>query len=186
MENLDPTAAETLAASHRQFLEFLERRVESREVAEDILQSAFVKSLESGAQLRGQESSVAWFYRILRNAVIDHYRQRGVEARALEILGREDPSPAEQTEVCGCLMDLVGTLSPGYQEALRTVDLEDGSLAGLAVRAGISEGNAAVRVHRARQALRKRVQEACGTCAVHGCVNCDCGSCGPAYFSAKQ
>jgi RNA polymerase sigma-70 factor (ECF subfamily) len=33
---------------------------------------------------------------------------------------------------------------------------------------------AGVRVFRAREALKKRVMESCGTCAEHGCLNCTC------------
>jgi len=65
---------EVLVENHREFLAFLERRVGSREVAEDLLQEAFVRSLDK-VPLDANESAVAWFYRVLRNAVIDHYRQ---------------------------------------------------------------------------------------------------------------
>ena len=37
-----------LVANHQRFLTFLERRVGSRERAEDILQAAFVRTLEHG------------------------------------------------------------------------------------------------------------------------------------------
>ena len=60
---LSPAAIQRLVESHRQFLSFLEKRVKSRAVAEDILQSAFVRGLERGAELRDEESAVAWFYR---------------------------------------------------------------------------------------------------------------------------
>ena len=76
MNSLSPAAIQRLVDSHRQFLAFLQTRVESRAAAEDILQSAFVRGLERGADVRDEESAVAWFYRILRNAVIDHYRHR--------------------------------------------------------------------------------------------------------------
>src|SRR4249920_3664113 len=87
--SLSPAAIQRLVDSHRQFLSFLQRRVESREVAEDILQSAFVRGLERGAEVRDEESAVAWFYRVLRNATIDHYRHRGSTDRALEGWARE-------------------------------------------------------------------------------------------------
>src|SRR6185312_3598787 len=87
--SLSPAAIQRLVDSHRQFLSFLERRVESRVVAEDILQSAFVRGLERGAEVRDEESAVAWFYRVLRNAVIDHYRLRASTERALEGWGKE-------------------------------------------------------------------------------------------------
>jgi RNA polymerase sigma-70 factor (ECF subfamily) len=33
---------------------------------------------------------------------------------------------------------------------------------------------AAVRLFRAREALRRRVVQSCGTCANHGCLDCRC------------
>src|ERR1700693_1432046 len=87
-KSLSPQAIAQLVGSHREFLAFLERRVESRAVAEDILQSAFARGLEHGAGVQ-DEKVVAWFYRVLRNAVIDHYRHRSSSAKAMEVWGRD-------------------------------------------------------------------------------------------------
>ena len=73
---LSQQAVEVLVESHRQFLAFVERRVGDRALAEDILQDAFVRGVDKADTLASQESVVAWFYRILRHAVIDHYRRR--------------------------------------------------------------------------------------------------------------
>jgi RNA polymerase sigma-70 factor, ECF subfamily len=177
--SLSPGAIQRLVESHRQFLSFLERRVESRAVAEDILQSAFVRGLERGGEVRDEESAVAWFYRVLRNAVIDHYRHRASTERALEgwgkeFIGQEIPEAELRQDICQCISALVETLKPEYQQAIRIIDLDDGSLNDLAQQSGITSGNAAVRVHRARQALRKQVRTVCGSCAEHGCLDCHC------------
>jgi RNA polymerase sigma-70 factor (ECF subfamily) len=187
--SLSPAAIQRLVDSHRQFLAFLEARVESRAAAEDILQTAFVRGLERGAEVRDEESAVAWFYRVLRNAVIDHYRHRAATGRALEgwgkeIVTHEAPEADLRQEICQCVSGLLETLKPDYQAALRIIDLEEGSLNDLAQQAGITSGNAAVRVHRAREALRKQVRTACGSCADHGCLDCHCkpkgaGGCRP-------
>jgi RNA polymerase sigma-70 factor (ECF subfamily) len=174
-------AVATLVEGHRQFLRFVERHVESRAAAEDILQSAFVRGLEAGASLREDENVVAWFYRILRNAIIDHYRHRSATERAMEGFGREAAAGgrAEQevhAAVCECLMPILASLKPEYRRALEIVDLDDGSMNDLAAAAGITPGNAAVRVHRARDAFRRQIRKACGTCAEHGCLDCRCGS----------
>src|SRR5690348_1764469 len=168
--SLSPAVIQRLVDSHRQFLAFLERRVESRAVAEDILQSAFVRGLERGAEVRDEESAVAWFYRVLRNAIIDHYRHRASTERAMEGWGKEFASheaPPEELkhEICACILGLLDTLKPEYRDALQTIDLDEGSLNDLAEKAGITSGNAAVRVHRAREALRKQVRVVCGSCA---------------------
>jgi RNA polymerase sigma-70 factor (ECF subfamily) len=172
-------AVTRLAQSHRQFLSFLERRVGSRAAAEDILQDAFVRGLRRADTLRSQESAVAWFYRLLRNAITDHYRRRGAEQRALQRLAA-DPAPGgisedELTEaVCRCVRSLVDTLKPEYASALRRIDLDGATAAEFAREAGITANNANVRVHRARLALRKQVEKSCGTCATHGCFDCQC------------
>src|SRR3954465_5458701 len=85
-----------LAGQRRAFLSFLERRVGHREAAEDVLQEAFARSLDK-LPLDSEESAVAWFYRVLRNAVIDHYRRGGASERALATLTRklvEEAPPA--------------------------------------------------------------------------------------------
>ena len=180
--SLSPKAIEQLVSGHREFLAFLERRVESRAVAEDILQAAFTRGLERGSVVQ-EEKVVAWFYRVLRNAVVDHYRQRATASRALEAWGREfpDTQPPEaelRQEICQCLSGLLGTLKPEYRDALQIVDVEEGTLKDLAQRSGITAENAAVRVHRARAALRRQIEKACGTCAIHGCVDCSCEASG--------
>lgn len=168
-----------LVESHRQFLAFLERRVGSRAAAEDILQEAFVRGMTRADSLRSQESAVAWFYRLLRNAITDHFRKRLVERRALERLAAEPahepvPEPELTDAVCRCIRSLVDTLKPEYAAILRRIDLEGLTPTDFAREAGITANNAAVRVHRARLALRRQVEKSCGTCATHGCFNCEC------------
>jgi RNA polymerase sigma factor (sigma-70 family) len=177
-------AVTTLVESHRHFLAFLTGRLHDRALAEDILQEAFVKSLEKGSALRDEGAAVAWFYRLLRNAVIDHQRRAGVRNRALESLAREltdavEPPHELREAICGCVARLATTLKPEYAEILQRVEVEGAPLHAYAAEAGITANNAAVRIHRARAALRKQVQASCGTCAEHGCLECTCGAASP-------
>lgn len=176
---LTPEAINRLVEGRQQFLSFLEKRIQSKAAAEDILQAAFVRSLEKGGSVRDEESVVAWFYRVLRNAIIDYYRQRGSAERVSEQLVahlqvHQEPDDLFKGEICQCVTALLENVKPEYRDAIQAVDLEDGSLADLAARAGITANNAAVRVHRAREALRKQVVTACGICATHGCIDCHC------------
>ena len=169
-----------LVDNHRQFLGFLERRVGDRALAEDILQDAFVKSIDKAPELRDPSSSVAWFYRMLRNAVIDHYRRSQVRNKALEAFGREmqdavEPPPEMHDEICACITRLAATIKPEYASAIQRLEVDGLSMDEYAREAGISRNNAAVRAFRAREALRKQVKSSCGTCAEHGCVECACG-----------
>lgn len=168
---------ETLAESHQQFLGFLERRVGDRALAEDLLQAAYMKGIERGAQIRDEESAVAWFYRLLRNAVVDHYRRQETEIQALEGFGQEQEGavdPELHAQVCACIHEVIKTLRPAYAEAVRQVDLGEAPLDQYARQQGITPNNAAVRLHRGRKALAARLTQVCGICATHGCLDCRC------------
>ena len=168
-----------LLENHRAFLRYLERRVGDRDLAEDILQDAFAKVVARPDQAPEGEAVVLWFYRTLRNAAIDRFRRRGAAERAHEAFAREietqeQPSHEMEAEICACVSRLAGTLKPEYAEALEAVEVQGTAVKAFAERKGLSPGNAAVRVFRAREALKKRVTESCGVCAEHGCVNCTC------------
>jgi RNA polymerase sigma-70 factor (ECF subfamily) len=182
---LSAATVEKLVGNHRDFLRFLERRVGNRALAEDLLQEAFVKGIERAGSIRDGESAVAWFYRTLRNAVIDHRRRDDVAGRALEAFAKEletaeAPAIEMKDAVCACVKALAETLKPEYADALRRIEIEGTSVKDYASELHIDAGNAAVRVHRARAALRARVKASCGTCAEHGCVDCTCGPATPA------
>ncbi len=174
-----PEVVARLVANHREFLRFLEARVRDRAVAEDILQAAFVKALERGGALRENESAVAWFYRLLRNALVDHWRRAGRESKVIEREAESADAPVEdpdlQTAVCRCFEDLLPTLKPEYADLLRRVDLQGAAVSAAAAELGITANNASVRLHRARHALRSGLEASCGTCATHGCLDCSCG-----------
>jgi len=177
-----PSRDELLAAiaeNRRSFLSFLERRIGHREAAEDVLQEAFARSLDK-LPLGTEESALAWFYRVLRNAVIDYYRRGGASERALAALTRQldeqtEPGLDERDAVCRCVVRLSETLKPEYALALRRIDVDGVSVQDFAAEAAITPNNAGVRVFRARETLRKRVVRWCGACASRGCIDCSCG-----------
>src|SRR5215203_4967944 len=178
----DPGTLEVLRVlldNHARFLGFLERRVGSRDEAEDILQEAFVRTMDHAASLRSSTAATAWFYRVLRNAITDHYRRQESQGRALDRLAAEigdsdAPDTKLEAMVCGCVLSLLDTLKPEYGAALRRVDLDGLSVRDFAAEAGVTAGNAGVRLHRAREALGRQLARSCGTCLEHGCLDCQC------------
>ena len=177
-----------LVGHHREFLGFVERRVGSRAEAEDILQEAFVRGLGKIETVRDDELAVAWFYRLLRNAVIDRSRRHQSKASALakfasELESQDRADPELKETVCRCISLLADTLKPEYRDALQRIEVEGMGVKEYAEHAGITSSNAAVRVFRAREALRKQVARSCGTCAEHGCFDCQCGTAGKGCHS---
>jgi RNA polymerase sigma-70 factor (ECF subfamily) len=172
---LTPDVISMLVANHREFLAFVQRRVGSRDVAEEILQDAFVRNVDKVDTIR--ETAIGWFYRVLRNAIADHYRRAAAQDRKLEGLAREQTAREDdelQKVVCKCVAELATTLKPEYAGALKRVEVDGVSVKDYADEVGISSNNAGVRIFRAREALRKQVIRACGTCADHGCLDCTC------------
>jgi len=173
-----PAPLAALLDNHRAFLRYLERRTGDRDLAEDILQDAFLKVMDRPDQAP-DEGLVPWFYRTLRNAAIDRFRRRDAAGRAVEAFAREIEThaaadPEMESEICACISRLAATLKPEYAEVLEAVDVQGTPVKSYAERSGLSAGNAGVRVFRARAALRKRLRESCGTCAEHGCRDCTC------------
>jgi RNA polymerase sigma-70 factor (ECF subfamily) len=168
-----------LVANHREFLRYVEGRVGDKATAQEILQEAFVRTLDRGAEVR--ESAVGWFYGVLRNAVIDYQRRRASANRRLsefaaELEVHQEPSEDLRQVACQCVKRLADTLKPEYAEALKRVEVEGMAVKDYADAVGISASNAGVRIFRAREALRKQVARSCGSCAEHGCLDCTCSA----------
>jgi RNA polymerase sigma factor (sigma-70 family) len=181
--------ADQLAAelnTHRSaFKAFLAARVGSEAEAEDILQNGLLKALQRADELQDDAKLTAWFYQLLRNAVVDHYRARDSVRHRHDALGEtlaalgEDvvAAPGDwESELCGCLGGVIGTLKPQHAELLRRVDLNGESVQDVAKTLGITANNASVTLHRGRKELRMRLETFCGDCAAGACLDCDCGA----------
>lgn len=178
-----PDILSHLLARESDFLAFLRRRTSDDAIAEDLLQQSFLRAIQQEHHVRSPDQIVAWFYRILRNATVDYYRARAANDRKIEAFVQEltvsetDKTPAFDTlrpAVCACLNRLLPALRPAYMDLLTRIDLNGESVASVATDLGLTPNNLTVRLHRARQALRKTLEESCGMCTKHGCLNCTC------------
>jgi RNA polymerase sigma factor (sigma-70 family) len=122
-----------LVQSKAQFLAFLARYLGNRAEAEDLLQTAYLKALTASETVRNDEKVRAWFYRVLRNVVVDAHRHRAATERLEAQLIREAPGMTVPDEalfhtVCQCVLDIAHTLKPEYRDILQRVELEEASL----------------------------------------------------------
>lgn len=165
------------------FRSFLRRRIGNETLADDLLQHSFVRAVEHQHSVRNDESVVAWFYRVLRNTVIDYYRSQLAESRRNEAflqeltrLGEDKEPPLDEMKAltCQCLYGVIPELRSNYSELLRRIDLAGESPASVAKELNVTPNNLTVRLHRARKALRAGLEESCGVCSEHGCLNCSC------------
>lgn len=163
--------------SHKaKLLAFLKRRLSDIDTAEDIFQDSLLNLLRSAPDLE-EERLLTWFYRVLRNAVIDHYRRRASDERRIQSVARELPesmSPDDENDLCECFRELLPALKPEYRDVLEALELGGEDPAAAASRLGIERNNLKVRRHRARQALKEQLENTCRACAEHGCLDCTC------------
>ncbi len=170
---------EVLLHHRARLLGFIQKRVTDPDLAEDVLQEGLLKALRSADDLRDEERLLPWFYRILNNAIIDTYRKRATEMRYLESYAREmevEATPEHDAALCACFRELLPSLKPEYAELIDRLELNPGDPGQVAVQLNIQPNNLKVRRHRARQALKQRLEETCRTCAIHGCLDCTCRS----------
>jgi RNA polymerase sigma factor (sigma-70 family) len=177
---LPSQVTELLVAHYREFLRSLEHRVGRRDVAEDILHDTFARALDKLGTVRDSEAILAWFYQALRHATVDYYRRAKLSERvqtrfAEEVDAVAEPPETAPAKVCECATRLIATLRPEHSDALHRIEVEGASIKGFAEERAISTSNAAVRVFRARDALRRELATACGPSAARGCASCRCG-----------
>lgn len=181
MSPRDPAQiAATLNAQREAFKAFLVSRVDQPADAEDILQTALLKAVQRADELRDDTKLTAWFYQILRHALIDYARSRHAtttreQAWATDTaLASDAISPDDERALCRCFEPLLTTLKPDHAALLRLVELEGQSVASAALTLGITANYASVMLHRARAELRAQLVAFCGACATGACLDCDC------------
>lgn len=174
-------AIDALLRERPRWVAFVTRRVPSDVDADDVVQRALARALRHGARLREPARATAWFFRILRRSIGDALEQRGrtLDRVADAPLDEQDlvdevASQAESDGACRCAPALLETLKPEYAALLRTVVLDETTLRDAAGVLSISENNAAVRLHRARGALREKLERCCGVRSLRACLACTC------------
>ncbi|MDG4672944.1 sigma factor-like helix-turn-helix DNA-binding protein [Agrobacterium tumefaciens] len=176
---LDAAVQRALVEAREEMLVFLQRRLRNRDDAEEVLQRLSLRALERASQLRDIRTVRGWLGRILATTLVDHQRnlsrRRRRETPVDDAEIESEPVDAElDAAVCNCLYRLLPTLKPEYSDIVWRADILGEPRDRLAASLGTSLNNVTVRLHRGRQALRKRLEEMCRTCPIHGFLDCHC------------
>ncbi len=172
----DEAAFEALLARHqgkvyRLALSF----TKNREDAEEILQDVFLTVYRKIASFDGRSAFATWLYRIAVNTALMKLRSRGPFQESLEENlpqftrdGRHPRMVADWTEVpekrllgkerAQVVREALETLPPGYKVVLVLRDLERLSNSEVAEVVGITVPAVKARLHRARLALRGKLE----------------------------
>jgi len=92
---------------HTPLLQFIRRRVPDDEMAEDLLQDAFLKIHQQIETLKDTRKLESWVYQIARHAIIDYYRSKratvSLETPEVSLLADELPDD----DIVGELLQLM-------------------------------------------------------------------------------
>jgi len=143
---------------------YIRLRVNGEDLAQDLTASVFERAISRQHTLRRPEAFGAWLFRIARNTVAGHYRQRRFvvpldHADVQAAPGDSPPEAVMRREELERLRQAVSTLSEREQEIIRlkfTGGLGNQEIARvLRLRAG----HVAVILYRALRKLRARLEE---------------------------
>ena len=177
----DAAVQRALVEVRQEIMRFLENRLRDRDEAEEVLQRFSLRALEQSFQLRDVRTVRGWLGGILATTIVDHQRDQirrrkretEVDPDSLENHSAESDLGLEAT-ICNCLYRLLPTIKPEYADIIWRADILGEPRDRLAASLGTSLNNITVRLHRGRRALRKRLEEMCRTCPIHGFLDCYC------------
>lgn len=134
----------------------------SPDVAEDILQTSFIKAYHHLGEVRGRFD--AWLFRIVANGCKDWLKN----IRRTHLSYDEDDQPSgfatpdedlDRTELRQDLDSALAQLAPSLREAFIMKHVEGRSYEEMADLLGTTVGALKMRVHRAREALQALLEE---------------------------
>lgn len=146
--------------------------------AEDLTQEVFVKVCQGLNTFKGQSQLSTWIYRIATNLAIDKMRtpsfKQSVQSTPLneqvEIEGKviwigeaalSAHQEVERQEMNSCIRGFVENLPESYRTVLVLSELEDMKNSDIAEILDITLATVKIRLHRAKEALKKELQAHC-------------------------
>jgi len=161
---------------------YLSRMVGENE-AEDLTQEVFLKVNQALGNFKGESKLSTWLYRIATNAAIDKLRtpsfQRIVHeqvssesyeddevgnAEISVLMGEKNPLVEQnlvRLEMNQCIRDFIEKLPEIYRTVLVLGELEGLENKEISDILGVSLGTVKIRIHRAREKLRKELEQHC-------------------------
>lgn len=150
---------------------FVLRAIGNVDLVDDIVQETMLRAIKAQGGFAGRAAVGTWLSSIAMNVLRDHFRRpatRGEVAADQATLAEtpdEDGDDALMTvmkvEMGNCITAHLMALPDRLREVLVLHDMGGANHREVAATLAISEGNARVLLHRARAALRERLESHC-------------------------
>lgn len=148
-----------------QLLSFIKKRIVNQENAEDMLQDVYIKLHKNIHKLRDEQKIVPWIYQVVRNTLNDCYRKCGREnyvefnEKHIELDIKEENNLND--EVISSMKRIIEELPSKSGEIVKLYEFEDMSHQDLSDKLGINLNTSKSRLKRARNKLKKQLDECC-------------------------
>jgi RNA polymerase sigma-70 factor, ECF subfamily len=140
--------------------------------AEDVTQAVMLKVNEALPAFRGDSQLSTWIYRIATNAAMDKLRRNPSPTVSDAELELNDDVPAAartasvettamREEMSACIAEFIARLPENYRTVMTLSDLEGFKNDEIASILGLSLDTVKIRLHRAREKLRKELEAGC-------------------------
>ena len=154
----DPAAFGLLVEEHTPWLLVrLTRRLGSQEVAEDVLQEAFIAAYQQLAELRSPERFGAWLCSIADNKARMWQRCRLTQLNLLDQLNIAAPPEQEKQEIRALVRKAIGRLSDSHRDVIVHHYLKGYSYQQTATLLHLQTGVVKSRLQKARKRLQKEI-----------------------------
>jgi RNA polymerase sigma-70 factor (ECF subfamily) len=156
---------ELLRRYERRVLYYVRRMIGETPDSLDVLQDVWLRVFKMLPRLRAPEAFRVFLYRIAHDVTVDLLRRRrreipSVDGESLIEEAAEPWNELEALERSDLVHRLLAELSPEHREVMTLRFLESLDVAEIADVTSTSEGTIKSRLHYARQALRRRLENA--------------------------
>jgi RNA polymerase sigma-70 factor (ECF subfamily) len=163
----DRAAFDELVDTHQErLMYYVHRLVGDAHHARDVLQEIWLDVFRTLGKLQSPDAFRVWMYRIAHNRAVSHLRRRKLDSEAHERLAEAacegDVSELELLENAELVHAALARLSVVHREVMTLRFLEDMNVAEIARVMDCSEGTAKSRLHYAKNALRRILDEEAG------------------------
>jgi len=128
-------------------------------MAEDVLQTTYLKILEGRARFDGRSSFRTWLFSVIRHTALDGWRSPWHKRRrSMTDADLQRPAPSSDADVVDLsrVADALAGLAPRQSEVLTLVYGHGMTVREASTVLGISQGSTSQHLHRGKQNLREQ------------------------------
>lgn len=166
----DQQAFATLVTRYQNYIfTIILRYIPSREDAEEVAQDVFVKAYRSLADFRGESKFSTWLYTIATTSSLTFLRKKKLDIQSLDnekvfahadnIDGGMRANQVEQKSKIAMVNQAIKLLSPDDAQVITLFYKGEQSLEEIALILGQEMNTVKVRLHRARQRLKEKMEK---------------------------